>query len=66
MKKGELKDWWANSTAQEYTKRAKDIVYQYGNFTVKQVNESVNGITTQGENIADIGGLKASYLGYCK
>ena len=63
---GELRDWWANSTAEEYIIRSKEIVAQYGSFTVDQVNMNVNGITTQGENIADIGGLKAAYLGYGK
>jgi len=28
---------------------------------VKQVNKTINGINTQGENIADIGGIKESF-----
>ena len=36
---------------------------EYSSYTMMVNNEtlSVNGITTQGENIADIGGYKESY-----
>ena len=61
-----LRDWWANATSKEYTNRAQDIIYQYGNYTVKQVDMKVHGVNTQGENIADNGGIKASYGGYGK
>ena len=63
---GTLRDWWANSTSEEYTKRAQGIIDQYGSYTVKQVDMKVNGVNTQGENIADNGGLKAAYGGYRK
>ena len=42
------------------------MIYKYGNFTAKQVNMKLNGINTQGENIADNGGIKAAYAGYRK
>ena len=61
-----MRDWWNNSTSGEYTQRAQNIIDQYSNYTVKQVNMSVNGINTQGENIADNGGFKIAYNGYSK
>lgn len=61
---GALKDWWANSTADEYIKRSQCIVEKYGNFTSKQVGMAINGINSQGENIADSGGIKESYGAY--
>ena len=63
---GTLEDWWEKSTSEEYLKRAKCMIYQYGNYTSKQVEMPINGINTQGENIADNGGVKASYGAYRK
>ena len=63
---GTLKNWWSNSTSEEYEKRAQCIINQYGNFTAEQVGINLNGINTQGENIADNGGIKESYGGYGK
>ena len=63
---GALKDWWANSTAKEYEKRAQCVINQYGNYTAEQVGLNLNGINTQGENIADNGGIKESYSAYCE
>jgi predicted metalloendopeptidase len=61
-----LKNWWSNSTSDEYEKRAQCIINQYGNYTSEQVGEHLNGINTQGENIADNGGIKEAYGGYGK
>ena len=47
-------------------RRAEDIIKQYDHYNVDQVNISVNGINTLGENIADNGGVKAAYSGYGK
>lgn len=59
---GNMRGWWQNKTLEEYQKRVKCIEDQYGNFTVNQ--DVVNGRQTLGENIADNGGLKASYTAY--
>ena len=63
---GELRDWWNDDTSKAFARKAFDMVNQYNHFNVDQVNMSVNGINTLGENIADIGGLKAAYSGYGK
>ena len=55
-KDGNLKDWWTEQDAQKFTERAACIVKQYGEYKVGDVNQ--NGEATQGENIADNGGLR--------
>ena len=56
---GNLKDWWTPEDQARFEKRAKKIVEQYSQYSL--FGEFVNGELTQGENIADIGGLKASF-----
>ncbi|XP_057331076.1 neprilysin-2-like isoform X2 [Microplitis mediator] len=63
-KDGNLVDWWAPSTKEKYLEKAECIINQYGNYTVKEVGKNLNGINTQGENIADNGGIKEAYLAY--
>ncbi|KAM7362049.1 M13 family metallopeptidase neprilysin 2 isoform 2-T2 [Cochliomyia hominivorax] len=61
---GNLIDWWQPDTQKAYLEKAKCIIEQYGNYTDRQTGLNLNGINTQGENIADNGGIKESYLAY--
>ncbi|XP_011312064.1 membrane metallo-endopeptidase-like 1 isoform X2 [Fopius arisanus] len=63
-KEGNLVDWWAPSTKEKYLAKAECIINQYGNYSVEEVGLNLNGINTQGENIADNGGIKEAYLAY--
>ena len=61
---GNLEDWWAEDTNNAFLKKAKCIIEQYSNYTAPEVNIPINGELTQGENIADNGGIKEAYLAY--
>jgi len=62
---GNLVDWWEPETKARYLKKAECIINQYGNYTLAQLdNMPVNGVNTQGENIADNGGIKEAYRAY--
>ncbi|KAF8361762.1 nep-1 [Pristionchus pacificus] len=61
---GNLHEWWQQQTRKEFEKRAKCIIDQYGNETIPEIDMNLNGKLTQGENIADNGGIKAAYRAY--
>ena len=63
---GSVFNWWKPETAENFRKKAQCIIWQYGNYTVKQVNMTINGRLTQGENIADNGAVKEAYIAYGK
>jgi putative endopeptidase len=54
--KGNLRNWWTSSDETEFANRAKLIIQQFNDFTVLD-SMHVNGEATQGENIADLGGV---------
>ncbi|QNF33672.1 M13 family metallopeptidase [Adhaeribacter swui] len=57
---GNLKDWWTQTDAEQFTKRADMVVSQYDAYEVLPAVK-VNGKLTLGENLADIGGLNIAY-----
>ena len=62
---GNLANWWERSTEENYLDKAQCIIWQYGNYTARPpVSINLNGINTQGENIADNGGIKEAYNAY--
>ena len=61
--KGELREWWEPVVSEAFEKRADCVREQYSAYEVEP-GLHVNGTLTAGENIADIGGLKQSYVAY--
>jgi len=57
---GNLRDWWSPQSAAKFKERAQAIVQQYNEYEPLP-GLHVNGELTQGENIADIGGVKLAY-----
>lgn len=52
---GNLRNWWADETREEYLVKAQCIVDQYGSYIEPLSQLNLNGRNTQGENIADNG-----------
>lgn len=57
---GNLKNWWTDEDGVKFRSKTKVVVDQYAGFTVLD-SLHLNGELTQGENIADIGGLAIAY-----
>lgn len=57
---GNLVDWWSPECTARFKARAGGVVKQFSAYTVLD-GLHVNGELTQGENIADLGGVKIAY-----
>jgi putative endopeptidase len=54
--KGNLKNWWTKNDSTEFASRAQMIIHQF-NLYEPLPGSKINGKATQGENIADLGGI---------
>ncbi|MEP6568378.1 MAG: M13 family metallopeptidase [Acidobacteriota bacterium] len=63
---GNLKDWWTEADAKNYTERANCVEQQFSSFHVDEINLNQNGKLVLGESIGDLGGLKISWLAFQK
>jgi len=62
---GNLKMWWTDSDYKNFKDKKKLIIDQFNAFVAIDTLH-VNGELTQGENIADLGGLTMAYYAYKK
>lgn len=62
--KGNLNNWWTAEDLKKFKQKTALIVAQYSKFKVGDKN--VNGDATQGENIADLGGVVMGYEAFKK
>ncbi len=63
--KGNLKSWWLPADSANFRKKADLVVQQYNHSLVIDTLH-INGELTQGENIADIGGVSIAYDAFKK
>jgi putative endopeptidase len=60
---GNLKDWWTKDDTKNFTDRAQCIVDQYAQYTVVD-DIKINSALTEGEDIADLGGLLLAWMAW--
>jgi putative endopeptidase len=60
---GSLMDWWTAQDAKAFTERTDKLVKQYSAFEPLP-GLHINGASTLGENIGDLGGLNMAYTAY--
>jgi endothelin-converting enzyme/putative endopeptidase len=61
--KGDLRDWWKPQDADQFQQRAQCVVDQYGKYPVID-DLHINSKLTEGEDIADLGGLILAYIAW--
>ncbi|XP_055336820.1 membrane metallo-endopeptidase-like 1 [Paramacrobiotus metropolitanus] len=58
---GNLEQWWPPETERHFEQKARCLIEQYNKYQLTDLNLTVNGMQTQGENIADNAGIKLAY-----
>lgn len=61
---GSIVNIWRGDDMQEFTKKAVCLINQFNELVDPQINVTANGNFTNGEDIADMGGLRIAYLAY--
>ncbi len=59
-KNGNLKNWWTPQDSAKFYAKTKKIVQQFNDYVAVD-SLHINGENTQGENIADLGGIMMGY-----
>ncbi len=62
---GNVKDWWTKEDETKFNEHAKKIIEQFDSY-IPVDTMHVNGKLTEGENIADLGGLNVSFTAFKK
>ncbi|XP_031370534.1 neprilysin-4-like isoform X1 [Apis dorsata] len=63
-KDGNLHRWWKDEAIYGFHQRAQCLIDQYSHYIVPEVGMKIDGMNTQGENIADNGGIKQAFRAY--
>lgn len=70
---GAQSPWWSQETIEAFSVQAQCFIDQYGNYTVPELigilgeeDAHLNGKNTQGENIADNGGIHEAFRAYMR
>jgi putative endopeptidase len=62
---GNIRDWWTQEDSDQFDARAQKIIEQFNEYE-PLAGLNINGELTQGENIADLGGLIVAFNAFKK
>jgi putative endopeptidase len=62
---GNIRDWWQEEDSKRFKERVQVIIDQFNDYVAIDTFH-INGALTQGENVADLGGLTVSYNAFKK
>ena len=62
---GNLSNWWTPEDSANFTKKADVVIDQYNKIIVMDTTHA-NGALTEGENLADLGGINIAYEAFKK
>jgi putative endopeptidase len=62
---GNLSNWWTPEDSANFTTKANVVVSMYGKIVALD-SERINGQLTEGENLADLGGISIAYEAFKK
>ncbi len=62
---GNLSNWWTSEDSANFTTKANVVIKMYGDIAALD-STHINGELTEGENLADLGGLAISYEAFKK
>ncbi|KAI1731346.1 peptidase family m13 domain-containing protein [Ditylenchus destructor] len=64
---GNKRNWWDPETKQDFIAEKQCLIDQYSNYMIRfneTYSQPLDGVKTQGENIADNGGTRAAYYAW--
>uniref|UniRef100_A0A1B6ELR3 Peptidase M13 N-terminal domain-containing protein n=1 Tax=Cuerna arida TaxID=1464854 RepID=A0A1B6ELR3_9HEMI len=62
--RGNLRNWWDRESRNKFNNKKQCMINQYNAFKDTRTQLYLNGVNTQGENMADNAGLKLAYRAY--
>jgi putative endopeptidase len=62
---GNLRNWWTPDDSAAFVQRANKVVDQFNHYTILDTVH-INGELTEGENLADLGGIAIAYEAFKK
>ncbi len=60
---GALRDWWSKADKEEFKKRTQKVVEEFNGFNPIDTMH-IKGALTNGENLADLGGMNVAYQAF--